>query len=181
MNDQPLTRRDVVALFAYVFLSVNALSILLLCLSEFVLPRIPLFASLFFARGQPVILLAGCALQLLLLPLVPLVASGAVGRKGNDRVSARDVRSLLLPCIGITLLTLSLSRFISYACYYFASTPPRTGTALIYTRISAPSVYLTLMAGQLIQVSLGFALAFFPAIFDTLRHRMRGEHNENAA
>ncbi len=37
------------------------------------------------------------------------------------------------------------------------------------------------IANDLVFLSLGFALAFFPAIFDSLCQRMRDEPGENAA
>ncbi len=40
---------------------------------------------------------------------------------------------------------------------------------------------MSILIAPVVNLLLGFALAFFPAIFDTLCRRMRDETNDNAA
>lgn len=172
MNDQPLTRRDVVALFTYVFLGVNVLSALLACFNRLILSHVPLLFSRFARSGEMWIWLGTAIVQLLLLPLVSLVAASATGKSATQVVTRRTLRSLLLPCVGVSMLAQALPSLLrsGYLYYDAASSPFIPSLRLLY---------LGFIVGTLVQMSLGFALAFFPVIFATLRGRMRGE-NENA-
>lgn len=170
MNDQSLTRRDVVALFTYVFLGVNALSALLACFNGLVLPHVSLLPVRFARSGEMWTWLGTAIVQLLLLPLVSLVAASATGESATQVVTRRTVRSLLLPCVGVSMLAQALPSLLwSGYLYYDAASSPFIP--------SLRPLFLGFIMGTLVQMSLGFALAFFPAIFESLRGRMRGEEN----
>ena len=169
--NQPLTRRDVVALFTYVFLIASALSALLGCFGQFVLTHLAPFSSSVSVGvgGRFVAYIGSATIQLLLLPLVPIVASGVAGRMAHVSMTTRGVRSLLLPCAGIYWMVQALPNLLSTIYLYFTLTVG-TGRAALFQPL-----YKTNFVNLLIQLSLGFALAFFPAIFDSMRHRIRNE------
>lgn len=174
MNDEPITRRDVVALFAYVFLLSGALSRVLMWLSLLNSLHLSVFASTvenddnFFLPT-----LGTVVLNILLVPLVPFVANGAAGRNGSKPAYKRDLRFLLLPCLGLSVLGLGLSELVNAVFYWWMV---HTSTSPGFRPKWEP-ISLSHIAAASIQMSLGFALAFFPAIFDTLRHRMPNEEN----
>lgn len=170
---QPITRRDVVALFAYVYLIARALSALLMGLTLFVLPHFPPFSSSVSVKMGDLFPthIVTATVHLLLLPLVPIVASGVAGLTAREAMTARGVRSLLLPCAGILWMAQVLPVLPHTIYLYFALTVGTGKAALLQP------VYKTGIVTSLIQMSLGFALAFFPAIFDSMRHRVQNEES----
>ena len=167
MNPQlPLTRRDIIALFVYVLIAAPVFIGLLQLVGSKVLPYFPLFASRFSPPSLVVNLLP--MVLLLLLPLVPIITAGVAGRYADQTVTRRGIRSLLFPCAGLAMCAISLPGLLA-TVYYAYSFRTSTSSGASY---SYPLIYV---ANYLIAFSVGFAFAFFPAIFDSLRARIRDE------
>ena len=165
MNDQPMTRRDVVALLCYTTLVLNVVQWLLIMAHEFIVIKF-----LFPSTSVPDHLTFGvCQLaSLLLWPFVPLMSSlVAEAASWSCGLSLRVV--LVVRCAGLMIFLSSFTNFLNSLFIGIRSLSGTTPTTLKWQLLS--------LSLPLVFLSFGFALAFFPAIFDTLRHRMRDEEN----
>jgi len=166
MNDQPITRRDMFALITYALLASSAIEPVLRLINMAVLS----LSSVLPSGGTPsntlVPTVATVVLQSLLVPLVPLVAHSAAGRKAGKAMTKQDLFSLLVPCIGLALFVYALQELAFYI--YFGWSERSTSLAKPFLLVSP--VWAREIVSELVQMSIGFALAFFPAIFDSLRH-----------
>jgi len=166
MNDQHITRRDVLALVLYATLAFGVLIWFSYLLDQIVLPQISLFKTPYpLARGGWLQLAINLTCALALLPFVPLAATSAAGRKAQHPVTKSAFWSLLLPCVGLLLFVTAIPQGVSFAYEYWQA---KSGAFPLSSRISP--FYLQNIASALIRLSVGFALAFFPAIFDSFRH-----------
>ncbi len=168
---QPLTRRDVVALFAYVILIAGALQPILYQSSSAIASRLPTFASTAKTSYQVFPVVVTVIVSVLLLPFVPLVASGVAGDTGDEPLTKQGIPILLLSCIGLTVFMLGLTELFTFTYHwwmaYASQSTPSGSFVELYNRIQ--------LAAASIRMSIGFALAFLPAIFDSMRHRIRNE------
>jgi len=173
MNDQPLTRRDVFALVIYVALAFNALEGVLILVGQVGLAQIPFFRTAYAVpRGSWLQLAITFVCALALLPFVQLAATSAAGERAQHPISKPALLSLLLPCVGFLLFVTVIPQGVSSVYEYWQA---EFGVSSLSPRASLLSsymlpFYLQNIASALIRFSLGFALAFFPAIFDSLRH-----------
>jgi len=172
MNNQPITRRDVFALVIYLALAYNVLEGVLILVGQVGLAQLPAFNTAYATtRGSWLQLAINFVCALALLPFVQLAATSAAGKRAQHPVSKSALLSLLLPCVGFLLFVTVIPQAISFAYEYwqaksFASSSSRASLLLGYLL----PFHLQNIVSALIRLSLGFALAFFPAIFDSLRH-----------
>ncbi len=89
MNDQLMTRRDVVALFASVFLVFSTLTRLLGSLDLIVLARLPFLASSRSGQVFNVYTVILDLTPLLLVPFVSLIAVSVTGRRAGEVATLR--------------------------------------------------------------------------------------------
>lgn len=166
MNDQPLTRRDVFAFVTRIALASNVLNLVLRVAGQAGLSQLPMFkTSAGLLTSNWIELLMNFALSLALVPFISLIADSVGGRRAGQPIVQSSLFSLLLPCVGLVLFVVALPDVIwSAYAYWQISSLAYVGanTALPYS--------LQYIASSLIRLSIGFALAFFPAIFDSLRH-----------
>lgn len=174
MNPTPsMTRRDVFALVTYASLGYNVLVWTLVSVDQIVLTRIPLFNSprVSYGNNWPAVV-SVIIFAVACLPFVSMIANAAGGRKAAHPVTKPEILSLVLSCIGLMLFLTSLPQLASIAYGFWQESSA--------SRSSPPSnshFYLRYAASMLIRLSLGFCFAFFPAIVDSLRFRMRDEQN----
>ncbi|BCM93450.1 hypothetical protein IAD21_05341 [Abditibacteriota bacterium] len=165
MNSElPLTRRDVVAIVIYATLGYNVLNSLLVFLGQSVLPRIPFLKAPVSSGGFSAVN-AGVSfvLALAFLPFVSLIANGVIGRDSSQPATRRNFLSLTFRCVGLILFGLSFPHF-AQGIYLYMQVPTYGNSAS-----SIRPYYLQNIISTLICLSVGFALAFFPAIFASLR------------
>ncbi|RYX84320.1 hypothetical protein EON83_10425 [bacterium] len=167
-SESPLTRRDVVALFLYVFLGANVLMSVLMFLSTVLFARLPLFMGSMPSR-LGIFSVFPLVVYLLLLPVVPIISSGVSGRQANFPLTKHSIRSLILPCAGLVMCGVSLPRLLSQGILYVQLS--------MQSSFSLSSTIGLNMVQNILGLSIGFALAFFPTIFDTLRLRVSDEEN----
>ncbi len=168
MHNQLMTRRDVVALLSYITLVLNVVQWLLIAAHTLVVTRL-LFPSTSFPNQLTILI---CHLACLLLwPFVPLMSSLIADTDSWIRILPQRA-ALVVRCVGLVMF---LSHFPHFLNSLFLSLRSLSG------KTAESKWFFYLLSQPLVFLSLGFALAFFPAIFDSLRLRMRGEQNENAA
>lgn len=160
MNEQPLTRRTVLTFFTLVALSLNVLSQLLFIFDYKVTTRLFSISSSGLSMIDVVV---PTLVSLLLCPFVPLFVS-SVGGKSDEVMTERNIWRVFVQVIGLSL---------------FVSTLPWLAMPLV--RVLSVSTNgswqfrLGLMSDSLVRLSVGFCLACFPALWNTLRARMRDE------
>lgn len=157
----PLTRFDAVMWFLRVHLWLSLVAFLLSLFQPFMLitwSQVLLNAVL---AGVPVLLLA-------LFPSI--LASSALGRMAREPVSG-DLRFLTGRCVGLTLFVNSLGRAALYSILLLYSFVPKVSSAWVFGSGVAHSFTIIQIVTSAISFSLGFALAFGPAIRDSFRAR----------
>jgi len=166
MNNQPINRRDVFALVIGIALTWNVLNWVLQVAGEIGVSQLPMLkTSSVLAAANWVNLLINVVFSLAFVPFISITADSAGGRRARQPVVQSSLFSLLLPCAGLMLfLTASPAVIWSvYACWQNRS------FGYAGANIALPYL-LQYMALALLRLSIGFALAFFPAILDSLRH-----------
>lgn len=158
------SRRDVVAFVTYAALAYNVLSALFHFLAQLVLHLFSLFRTSWSGDVEyyGISLVASFVFSLAFWPFVPLIASGVAGTHSAPPMTKRDLFPLM-SCVGVMLFVLSFPD-LAYSGYYRVKSqlPGRSGGGEL-------GYYLREAATSLVCASIGFALAFFPAIFRALR------------
>jgi len=166
MNNQPITRRDVFALVIGIALAWNVLNWVLQVAGQIGVSQLPMFkTSSVLAAANWVNLLINVVFSLAYVPFISITADSVGGREARKPVVQSSLFSLLLPCVGLMLFLAALPTVMwgAYACWQNSTSFSVRGNPAMYYSFSY-------IAPALLRLSIGFALAFFPAIFDSLRH-----------